>query len=520
MFSSGSSLMSAVVELRPEIDERAFRQSVDRAVDGAGNDMVEGLDDAGREAGDRAGDRVAAGLKRGVDQGARSAESRMKAWSGNLAKFGAVTSASITLPVVALFRSSIQQAEEAERATALRAQIFESMGGTMSAAAQQADAYATALGKTIAVDNDQIAAVQSKAATFRNLWSDQATGVETFNRAVALAFDMQAAGFSNAEEGIVMIAKAVSDPEMAAALKRTGALTSAQAEAVKKMAEGGQVLEAQQYLLKALEDQVGGTAEATVTDTQRMRVEWEALQEEIGMQLVPVLKEDVLPVVKDLLGWFSGLEDGTKKWIVMGMGASALLGPLSVVMSGVLKLSGALLGLAGRWFGVTTAANVAAGAQARAAGAGAAGGAMGVLGKVAVGAGALYAGLQVGAWLGDAVDWGREKLGKEDRNTGGQIRDFYGNLGIPLAGGDQPPPPPLAKGGTIRRSGTVLVGEEGPELLSLPRGAQVTPLDGSAAGVAIYGPITIVANDPTEMARQLDRVARRAGGTTRLRRTR
>ncbi len=37
--------------------------------------------------------------------------------------------------------------------------------------------------------------------------------------------------------------------------------------------------------------------------------------------------------------------------------------------------------------------------------------------------------------------------------------------------------PALAEGGIIQRAGSVLVGEEGPELLNLPSGASVTPLD-------------------------------------------
>jgi phage-related protein len=48
--------------------------------------------------------------------------------------------------------------------------------------------------------------------------------------------------------------------------------------------------------------------------------------------------------------------------------------------------------------------------------------------------------------------------------------------------------PQLADGGTITTGGTVMVGEEGPELLSLPKGASVTPLNGrnnAAAGNTI-----------------------------------
>ena len=47
--------------------------------------------------------------------------------------------------------------------------------------------------------------------------------------------------------------------------------------------------------------------------------------------------------------------------------------------------------------------------------------------------------------------------------------------------------PLLAKGGIIRRAGNVIVGERGPEMLSLPRGAQVTPLPaGAVSGGGTY----------------------------------
>lgn len=47
--------------------------------------------------------------------------------------------------------------------------------------------------------------------------------------------------------------------------------------------------------------------------------------------------------------------------------------------------------------------------------------------------------------------------------------------------------PRLATGGTVTRSGTVMVGERGPELLNLNRGAQVAPLERAGIVVNIYG---------------------------------
>src|SRR5690606_26310390 len=56
--------------------------------------------------------------------------------------------------------------------------------------------------------------------------------------------------------------------------------------------------------------------------------------------------------------------------------------------------------------------------------------------------------------------------------------------------------PMLAKGGDITRAGWAIVGEQGPEVLHMPRGAQVQPLRGGrdqvpAAEQRITGTITL-----------------------------
>jgi len=57
------------------------------------------------------------------------------------------------------------------------------------------------------------------------------------------------------------------------------------------------------------------------------------------------------------------------------------------------------------------------------------------------------------------------------------VNKVTGAVGIPaIPTFTAPQIPMLATGGVIRTRGTVIVGEKGPEMLSLPRGAQVTPL--------------------------------------------
>jgi phage-related minor tail protein len=45
--------------------------------------------------------------------------------------------------------------------------------------------------------------------------------------------------------------------------------------------------------------------------------------------------------------------------------------------------------------------------------------------------------------------------------------------------------PALAEGGTLTKAGTVLVGEQGPEFLNLPRGAEVVPLDKQQQSIVV-----------------------------------
>jgi len=58
---------------------------------------------------------------------------------------------------------------------------------------------------------------------------------------------------------------------------------------------------------------------------------------------------------------------------------------------------------------------------------------------------------------------------------------------VPGVGGSGFSMPKLAQGGDIRVGGTVMVGEAGPEILTLPRGARVTPLrDAETSSGATY----------------------------------
>ncbi|MBM7083600.1 phage tail tape measure protein [Micromonospora humidisoli] len=82
----------------------------------------------------------------------------------------------------------------------------------------------------------------------------------------------------------------------------------------------------------------------------------------------------------------------------------------------------------------------------------------------------------------NAINWIIGKWNGLSFTIGGG--SFMG-VSVPSASFGTPNIPYLAKGGTIDRSGLAVVGERGPELLSLNRGAQVTPLTGRGGGVTV-----------------------------------
>lgn len=67
-----------------------------------------------------------------------------------------------------------------------------------------------------------------------------------------------------------------------------------------------------------------------------------------------------------------------------------------------------------------------------------------------------------------------------------EIPDWVPEWGGKTFGFNIPKLPKLAEGGDIVGAGSVMVGEEGPEILSLPKGARVTPLDKVGGGTINY----------------------------------
>jgi hypothetical protein len=223
-------------------------------------------------------------------------QGKLKGFQNNLKKAGQVSSVALGGLAAAGF-AAVRGAEEAAVANQRLANILESMG--YPEATKRAQDYADTLEMTTGVEAEVIKLTQAKLATFKNLTAsvDEAGGA--FDRATLAAIDMAAAGFGSAESNAVQLGKALEDPIKGInALTKSGiTFTDAEKEKIKTMVESGDIMSAQTMILAAIETQVGGTAEATVTGSQKMSLALGAVSDAIGMALLPLftsLSEKVL----------------------------------------------------------------------------------------------------------------------------------------------------------------------------------------------------------------------------------
>jgi hypothetical protein len=162
------------------------------------------------------------------------------------------------------------------------------------------------------VDGDLIMAAQAKLATFKELAKTAGTTGGAFDRATQASVDMAAIFGGDASNYAVQLGKALEDPEKGlAALKRTGALTTSQIKAIsEEFAATGNRAKAFDQVLKAIETQVGGAANATASGMSRIKVSIGQMLEEVGKPMSEVFSQfaaDVAAMTPQIVASLSSL---------------------------------------------------------------------------------------------------------------------------------------------------------------------------------------------------------------------
>lgn len=158
----------------------------------------------------------------------------------------------------ALASKIISNTIEAEQATAQLNATIESTGGAAGYTTAELQKMASALSQTTTYSDDAIIAMQSVLLTFTKI------GGETVPMATAAILDMSTKLGTDLKSSAIQVGKALNDPiDGISALSRVGvSFTDSQKNLIKSLAESGQMAEAQAVILRELQVEFGGSAEA------------------------------------------------------------------------------------------------------------------------------------------------------------------------------------------------------------------------------------------------------------------
>lgn len=217
------------------------------------------------------------------------------------------------------FGLSLHAAEENEIAVKRLEQVYRSMGRNVQEASKHSQEYASKLEFQIGVEDEAIMAVQAKIATFKSVSDATALMNGHFDRATKLAFDLQATGFGEASSNAVQLGKALEDPVKGiTALRKAGiTFTETEKKRIAVLMAANKATEAQELVLKAIESQVGGVAEATTTSTAKAKVAWSEVTETLGKALLPTFTNIVNKITEIIPKIQTWIENNSTlvKWI-------------------------------------------------------------------------------------------------------------------------------------------------------------------------------------------------------------
>jgi hypothetical protein len=224
-------------------------------------------------------------------------------FGGILGKAAVAGAAGVIGAGFAAFRigqDALAEAREAQEIGRTSAAILKATGHAAKISRKEYDKLTESLMAKTAIDDEQIAVGGNLLLTFKNVKREGKGLNDIFGRGLAAALDVSAAGFGSIDSASKQLGKALNDPVKGiTALNRSGiTFTADQQETIKSLVETGDILKAQKIILREVESQVGGTAEAQKTSAKELEVAWGNVKEELGFALIPVM-EDLADVMLD-----------------------------------------------------------------------------------------------------------------------------------------------------------------------------------------------------------------------------
>jgi len=258
-------------------------------------------------------------LKPGLDKAKSSTIAAGKAMTKALAiAVPAATIASL-YALHKVMQKGIELAKEQEAVETRLGAVIKSTGQAAGINLEQMKKMASAMQQVTTVGDEVILGGMSILATFK-----QVKG-EAFERTTMAALDLSEVMGQDLRTSMVMLGKVMNDPiANMGALSRAGIqFTKDQKEMIKTLWESGDIMGAQNLLLKEIESQFGGTAKAA-SETYGGAVKQAAnamgdLYEQIGYTITKneawiQIQKDLKTTIEDVTKWIKSNQDVIREW--------------------------------------------------------------------------------------------------------------------------------------------------------------------------------------------------------------
>jgi len=265
--------------------------------------------------------------------------------------------------------SLVKAAYESQKVMKQTEAIIAATGGAAGITSEQVSNLSEKLSLQSGIDDELIQSSLNLLLTFKKVHNEAGIGNNVFDRTAQAVLDMGNV-FGSTDAAAKQLGKALSDPiKGITALKKSGIdFTEAQKDQIKVLMDSGDLLGAQKLILKEVESQVGGTAAATATGFDRMRVALGNVAEDLGALLIPYVERFANFVINNLIPKMQefsrivgkqGLGAGLKYLGEQGMKAIEGLDGFGALVYGVVSAVVALNVASAIYTTLTTASTIA-----------------------------------------------------------------------------------------------------------------------------------------------------------------